>query len=160
MNRRWVFVGEVLFGCLILVCGIVALTGSVQLGFGSLAQPGAGLFPFFSGLMIVIAAPIVIANSIFGRVCESEIILKKDGFRTLAGVMAVFAAWILAMPTLGYVVVTFAAVLVLAKLLGLEGWLKPLALSAATSFATYILFDRLLYLDLPRGLLLAACSNC
>jgi len=74
-------------------------------------------------------------------------------FRTLAGMIVVFAGWILAMPTLGYVVVTFAAVLALAWLLGLEGWLKPLALSAATSLATYILFDRLLYLDLPRGLL-------
>ncbi len=153
MNRRWALVGEVLFGCLMLVCGIVALAGSVQLGLGSLSQPGAGLFPFFAGLMIVIAAPIVIVNPIVSGGSESEFILKKDGFRTLAGVIAVFAGWILAMPALGYVVVTFAAVLALAKLLGLEGWLKPLALSAVTSVATYFLFDRLLYLDLPRGLL-------
>ena len=153
MNTGRALVGEVLFGCVILAFGIVALAGSVQLGFGSLSQPGAGLFPFFAGLMIVIAAPIAIVNSIIGRGSESEFILKKDAFRTLAGAIAVFAGWILAMPTLGYVVVTFAAVLALAKLLGLEGWLKPLALSAATSLATYILFDRLLYLDLPRGLL-------
>ncbi len=152
MNSRWALVGEVLFGCVILAFGIVALAGSVQLGFGSLSRPGAGLFPLFAGLMIVIAAPIAIVNSIIGRGSESEFILKKDGFRTLAGLIAVFAGWILAMPPLGYVVVTFAAVLALARLLGLEGWLKPLALSAATSLATYILFDRLLYLDLPRGL--------
>ena len=153
MNTGRALVGEVLFGCVILAFGIVALAGSVQLGFGSLSQPGAGLFPFFAGLMIVIAAPIAIANSIVRRESESELILKKNGLRTLGVMIAVFAAWILAMPTLGYVVVTFAAVLVLARLLGLEGWLKPLALSAATSLATYILFDRLLYLDLPRGLL-------
>ena len=152
MNRRWALVGEVLFGCVILAFGIVALTGSVQLGFGSLSRPGAGLFPFFAGLMIVIAAPIAIVNSIVGRGSESEFILKKGAFTTVAGMIVVFTGWILAMPTLGYVVLTFAAVLALAKLLGLEGWLKPLALSAATSLATYILFDRLLYLDLPRGL--------
>ncbi len=153
MNRKWALVGEVLFGCLILAFGIVALTGSVQLGFGSLSQPRAGLFPFFAGLMIVIASPIAIVNSIISGGNESEFVLKKDAFRTLAGMIAVFAGWIVAMPTLGYVVVTFAAVLALAKLLGLEGWLKPLALSVATSLATYVLFDRLLYLDLPRGLL-------
>ena len=146
-------IGEVLFGCVILAFGIVALAGSVQLGFGSLSQPGAGLFPFFAGLMIVIAAPIAIVNSVVRRGSESELILKKNGLRTLGVMIAVFAAWILAMPTLGYVVVTFAAVLVLARLLGLEGWLKPLALSVATALATYVLFDRLLYLDLPRGLL-------
>ena len=153
MNTGRALVGEVLFGCVILAFGIVALVGSVQLGFGSLSQPGAGLFPFFAGLMIVIAAPIAIANSIVRRESESELILKKNGLRTLGVMIAVFAAWILAMPTLGYVVVTFAAVLVLAKLLGLEGRLKPLALSVATALATYVLFDRLLYLDLPRGLL-------
>lgn len=153
MNTRWAVIGEVLFGCLILAFGIIALVGSMQLGFGSLSQPGSGLFPFFAGLMIVIAAPIAIVNSIVGRGSESEFILKKDGFRTLAGMIVVFAGWILAMPALGYVVVTFAAVLVLARLLGLEGWLKPLALSVATALATYVLFDRLLYLDLPRGLL-------
>ena len=153
MNTGRALVGEVLFGCVILAFGIVALVGSVQLGFGSLSQPGAGLFPFFAGLMIVIAAPIAIVNSVVRRGSESELILKKDGLRTLGGMIVVFAAWILAMPTLGYVVVTFAAVLVLARLLGLEGWLKPLALSVATALATYVLFDRLLYLDLPRGLL-------
>jgi hypothetical protein len=153
MNRKWAWVGEVIFGCLILAFGIVALTGSVQLGFGSLSRPGAGLFPFFAGLMIVVAAPIAIVNSVIGRESESEFILKRDAFRILAGIMLVFAGWILAMPALGYVVVTFAAVLALARLLGLEGWLKPLALSTATSLATYLLFDRLLYLDLPRGFL-------
>jgi len=153
MNRKWALVGEVLFGFLILAFGIIALAGSVQLGFGSFSQPGAGLFPFFAGLMIVIAAPIVILNSIIVRGCESEFVPQKNAFGTLAGMIVVFAGWILAMPTLGYVVVTFAAVLALAKLLRLEGWLKPLALSAATSLATFILFDRLLYLDLPRGLL-------
>ena len=153
MNTGRPLVGAELFGCVLLAFGIVALAGSVQLGFGSLSQPGAGLFPFFAGLMIVIAAPIAIANSIVRRESESELILKKNGLRTLGVMIAVFAAWILAMPTLGYVVVTFAAVLVLARLLGLEGWLKPLALSVATALATYVLFDRLLYLDLPRGLL-------
>jgi len=153
MNRKWAFAGEVLFSCLILACGIVALTGSVQLGVGSLSQPGTGLFPFFAGLMIIIAASMAIVNSITGKASESEFILKKNGFGTLAGIIVVFAGWILAMPALGYVVVTFTAVLALAKLLSLEGWLKPLGLSAATSLATYILFDRLLYLDLPRGLL-------
>ncbi len=152
MNSRWALIGEALFGCVILALGIVALAGSVRLGFGSLSQPGPGLFPFFAGLMIVIAAPIAIVSAIVRRGSKSELVLKKGGLGTLGGLVVVFAGWILAMPVLGYVVVTFVAVLALAKLLDLDGWLKPLALSVATSLATYILFDCLLYLDLPRGL--------
>ena len=153
MNTRRAAIGEALFGCLLLACGIAAITGSVQLGFGSMSQPGAGLFPFFAGLVIVIAASIAIVSAILGKEGKPEIVVKDGGYTTAAGVVAVFAAWILLMPAMGYVVVTFAAVAALAKLLGLEGWPKPLTLAAVTSLLTYFLFDRLLYLDLPRGLL-------
>jgi hypothetical protein len=35
----------------------------------------------------------------------------------------------------------------------LEGWVKPLAVSAGTALFVYLLFDYWLYIDLPRGLL-------
>jgi hypothetical protein len=35
----------------------------------------------------------------------------------------------------------------------LEGWVKPLVLSAATAIFIYLLFDYWLYIDLPRGFL-------
>jgi hypothetical protein len=35
----------------------------------------------------------------------------------------------------------------------LEGWWKPLAVSAGTALSIYALFDYWLYVDLPRGIL-------
>ncbi len=144
---------EVAFNGLILVLGIAVCVAAVRLGFGGLALPGAGLFPFFAGLIIVIAQSVVMVRAALRRYAQAEFESGKHAFARLAALVAIFAGWILAMPYLGYILVTFAAVLAFAKVLGLEGWWRPLALSAGTSVAIYVLFDRLLYLDLPRGLL-------
>ena len=56
------------------------------------------------------------------------------------------------MPILGYVLTTFAVTYAFCKIMKLEGWLKPLALSIATALFIYLLFDVWLYIDLPRGI--------
>jgi hypothetical protein len=61
--------------------------------------------------------------------------------------------WIITMPVLGYVIATFAVSYAFCKIMKLEGWLKPLALSIATGVFIYLLFDVWLYIDLPRGIL-------
>ena len=62
-----------------------------------------------------------------------------------------FLIWLLLMPLLGYVVLTFICTFGLSKTLKLEGWLKPMILSSSTTALCYVLFDYFLYLDLPRG---------
>jgi hypothetical protein len=57
------------------------------------------------------------------------------------------------MPVLGYVLVTLAVAFAFCKIMKLEGWLKPLALSIGTALFIYVLFDVWLYIDLPRGIL-------
>jgi hypothetical protein len=67
--------------------------------------------------------------------------------------IAAFFLWILLIPLLGYVVVTPLVTYGFCKVMGLEGWRKPLLLSAGTSLFLYLLFDYWLYIDLPRGIL-------
>jgi hypothetical protein len=64
-----------------------------------------------------------------------------------------FVFWIIAMPYLGYVIVTFIATYCSCKVMKLEGWLRPLVLSVGTALFIYLLFDYWLYIDLPRGIL-------
>ena len=65
---------------------------------------------------------------------------------------ATFCFWILAMPVLGYVVVTLISTFVFAKAVRLEGWRKPLAVAVGTAAFIWLLFDVWLYIDLPRGI--------
>ena len=67
--------------------------------------------------------------------------------------IAAFCLWILLMPLFGYVVVTLLATYGFCKIMKLEGWWKPLSVSAGTALFIYLLFDYWLYIDLPRGIL-------
>jgi putative tricarboxylic transport membrane protein len=142
---------ELFFISLLMVLSILIIIVSLRYGFGVLRQPGPGLYPFFLGLFIL---PLSIALIISGlKSKSSEPLFTKSGLRTFLLMVITFCLWIIMMPVLGYVLVTFAVAFALCKIMKLEGWLKPLALSIATALFIYLLFDVWLYIDLPRGIL-------
>ena len=139
------------FDFLLLILGLAIVYVSVGYGFGSLARPGPGLYPAFIGTAIAGFA-IALLGAEF-RVRSSAPSLDAEGSVTLALMSAIFCLWVLAMPLLGYVAVTLLATYAFCKVMKLEGWRAPLALSAATTLFIYLLFDYWLYVDLPRGIL-------
>jgi len=122
-------------------------------GFGSIARPGPGLYPFFVGCAIALFAAVLLASHT--RVPPAHEPLDKAQRRTLALMAATFCLWILVMPLLGYVLVTGLATLAFCKTMQLEGWRKPIAVAAGISLFVYLVFDKWLYIDLPRGILFA-----
>ena len=151
MNGKSLFTGTGIFSILLSILGIAVMTGALQLGIGGLQQPGAGLFPFVTGVIIAASAIVVIATGLDRKNEVTALPFDKGSFRKLAVVIMSMTGWIVLMPFLGYIVVSFVAVFAVAKVLGVKGSLQPLVLSVGTAVAIYLLFDRLLYLDLPRG---------
>jgi putative tricarboxylic transport membrane protein len=141
---------EAAFDVLLFVVGCVIAYVSWGYGFGSIARPGPGLYPFFIGVAIVVFAFFTLAGQL--RSPNTEAVLDEDSTKTFLTMTATLALWILGMPILGYVVVTLIATFVFAKAVKLEGWRKPLALSCGTALFIYLLFDVWLYIDLPRGI--------
>jgi hypothetical protein len=136
-----------------LVTGLVSIgimILSISYDLGTIAQPGPGLYPFVVGLFIFPFSLLLFIASLKSAT-KGPILNGRE-----AGIFLSFIGtclfWILAMPWLGYVAVTLVSVFALSKIMQLEGWLKPLILSAATALFIYLLFDVWLYIDLPRGL--------
>ena len=77
----------------------------------------------------------------------------SEGIKTFLLMTTTFCLWIIVMPFLGYVIVTLLATYAFCKIMNLEGWWKPLAVSAGTASFIYLMFDYWLYIDLPRGIL-------
>ena len=134
---------------LVLGIGIAAI--SLGYGFGSFGRPGPGLYPFFIGVAIAVFAFFILLSDL--RSDASQPVLDENGAVTLVLMTATFALWIVAMPLLGYVVVTLLATYAFCKIMKLEGWWKPLAVPGGTALFIYLLFDYWLYIDLPRGIL-------
>jgi putative tricarboxylic transport membrane protein len=140
---------EAAFATLLLAVGVVIAYVSWGYGFGSLARPGPGLYPFFVGIAILCFAFCTLVGNL--RAGKSQRVLDRSGARTFAIMAATFCLWILSMPVLGYVLVTLIATFVFAKAVKLEGWVKPLVLACGTGLFIFLLFDVWLYIDLPRG---------
>ena len=142
---------ETCFDFFMLVLGVVIAVLSWGYGFGSFGRPGPGLYPFFIGAAISVFAFFLLLSEL--RSSTSKPVLDQEGAKTLTLMTATFCLWIVAMPLLGYVVVTLLAAYAFCKIMKLEGWRKPAAVSGGTALFIYLLFDYWLYIDLPRGLL-------
>ena len=149
MEKKSNFPGELVFNLLLMALGIYVMVTSFRIGFGTLREPDAGFFPFVGGLFILISN-----FSVLARESRENRPLFPDRAAIIIFFMftAIAACWILLMPYLGYVMVSFLAVLGFSKVMKLEGWGKPILLSAVVAFFIYLLFDYWLYLDLPRGI--------
>jgi putative tricarboxylic transport membrane protein len=135
--------------CLLAFLGLVIMVVSLAYGFGTLRRPGPGLYPFFIGLFLsVFSAALLILDP---KPKDRSALFAPQGRKTFLLMIAVFCLWILLMPLLGYVVVTLLATYAFGKIMKLEGWWKPVSLSAGTALFLYLLFDYWLYIDLPKG---------
>ena len=142
---------EILFDLFLILLGIVIVVISFKYGFGSLRRPGPGLYPVFIGSAVAILSLFVTISELKSK--KDSRLMDKEGGKTFVLMVITFALWILAMPLLGYVLVTLLATYAFCKIMKLEGWWKPLAVSTGTALFIYALFDYMLYIDLPRGLL-------
>ena len=141
---------EAAFDVLLFVLGGIISYVSWGYGFGSLSRPGPGLYPFFIGLAIVVFSLFTLLAQL--RSGTAAVPIDSSARKTFALMVTTFCVWIAAMPLLGYVAVTLIATYAFCKAMNLEGWRKPLAVSAGTALFIYVLFDYWLYIDLPRGI--------
>jgi hypothetical protein len=140
-----------LSGFLTLLGGYILLA-SVRIGFGSLKEPEAGFFPFVAGSIILITSVIgMLPRSREGE--ASPLFQSRRELMTFLSVALLSVLWIIALPVLGYAVMTFVVAFLYSKTMGLEGWWRPLLLSLGIGLFIYALFDLWLYIDLPRGIL-------
>jgi hypothetical protein len=151
MRKLKPFPLELTFDLILTVLGIIIVFASLKYGFGTLRTPGPGLFPFFLGLGVLISGLVLLISEF--RIQIRSALLNRENAKTLLSMIVAFCAWILAMPFLGYVFTTMLVTYGICKIMNLEGWWKPLSVSAGTALFIYILFDYLLYIDLPRGIL-------
>ncbi len=144
------FSAEAVFDLLLAVCGAAIMAVSLSYGFGTFRRPGTGLFPFFIGLALFLFSALLLPAAL--RAPKAAASFDGGRIKIFLLMVAAFCLWILLMPLLGYVAVTLLVTCGVCKIMGLEGWRKPLLLSFGTGLFIYILFDYWLYIDLPRGI--------
>jgi len=149
MDQKPGIQSESIFSLILAALGLFIVVVSLTIGFGTLEKPGSGLFPFLVGALVFVQS----MTLFFTQKSGEKRLFDRNETKTFFFMIAAFSLWIILMPYLGYVLVTFIVVCAFSKIMKLEGWVKPLILSIITTGLCYLLFDLFMYLDLPRGLL-------
>ena len=147
--KKWPL--ELLFVLFLSVLGVIIMAISLQYGFGTFKKPGPGLYPFFIGMAVAVFAAVLLISE--WKMKDRPLLFDSGELRIFLTMLAAFCLWIVVMPPLGYVLVTLLSTLGFCKIMKLEGWWKPLAVSVGTTLFIWLLFDYWLYIDLPRGIL-------
>ena len=112
----------------------------------TLATPGPGIFPLAAGLALLALAVWQFVSA--GRSAPDP----ADGGgvpRAPVIMSAVLVLYAAALPVLGFLLTSFALVIVAARLMGLDGWWRPAALGLGVTAASRLLFGSWLGVPLP-----------
>jgi putative tricarboxylic transport membrane protein len=142
--------GDAVGSLFLFLLGIGAVFGAIRLKVGSPTEPQPGFFPFLGGLSLIVLSTIIFFK---GRMGESQ---KKVAFGEVgrpALLLVVMIGLVAVLGSVGYVIGTFIASGLILRILNVKSWWTLILTSLCLSIGTYVLFDKLLGIDLPVGVL-------
>ena len=141
-----------------MVAGVVFFVGSINIGLGTLREPGPGLFPFLmSGCLILFS----LINSIFSlrirRGGESGVIAREMfwlGRNTLKKLLIVIISlflFVIAIDYIGFALTAFLFISLLLRFVEPQRWSTVFLMATLTTVISYAIFQLWLKADLPVG---------
>ena len=140
--------------CLLGSLGLLALTRGLP--HPALVPIGPAFYPRIVLVVTAVLSAVLLGSDLLARRRRrlAGAAAPPRNYRLVALIFAIFAAYVLALPRLGYRIATFAFVLILQLALqpaGERHWLRVLAVAAGTSLLTHLVFETYLSVLLPRG---------
>jgi putative tricarboxylic transport membrane protein len=132
------------------VFGLIAITGSLQVGIGWAAEgPRSGFFPFYIGVAIVLSS---IVNFVTARrERDGKVFAEWSQLRQVMLVVVPTTIYVLVIPFTGMYLASF--VLISGFMIWLGRYSAPfsLGIAAAVMIAIYLTFERWFLVPLPKG---------
>ena len=142
---------------LLIGFGTAYLLAATQYPLGKAASPGPGLLPRILGMIFIGLAAIQLITLWIGGKAESPGSKSSAGHNLLSKTpvqaIGIMILYYVLMPFLGFSLSTFLSLSLISRIMGLEGWVKPLLLAGLTVALSYLLFVVLLDVPLPPGTL-------
>ena len=143
-------------GLAVLAASLVLYALTLDLKDNPLVPVGPGFYPRIVLAITALLSLGLVVSEVLGKKKQPE---KKPGqklnYPLVAISFGVFALYCVALPSLGFRIATFAYVfasnVLLAPPRGAKGWAGAAILGLATSFITWLVFERELSVLLPRG---------
>ena len=140
---------DVISSLILIFISIWVIFKSIGMRVGTLSEPQAGFVPCLSGITLSVLSWILLFRALAGGSRDIE---AFGNLRYPATVLSVLLVYTIFFEILGYIVVTVILSAFVLYILGTKWWVATI-LGLILSIGTYILFDRVLVLPLPSGIL-------
>ena len=133
-----------------LFIGIAVVIRAITLQLGTISEPQSGFFPFISGSLISLFAIILLRE---GLSTEGDNAKTSGNWRRPLLLVLVLFVYLFLLYALGYIIATFFLAIATLRLMDVKSWKSLLCVSFLLAIISYLIFDRLLGLWLPSGLI-------
>ena len=140
---------DVAVATLALAFGAAAAFESAKLPFGTIHNPGQGFFPWWTSVVVVLLATILLIQAL--KLRASTALDKSGRIAKVVALLVVLGAYTFLLDPLGYPICTFLLVLFMLRVLDPQRWTVALSMAALTAVGTYVVFAIWLSVPLPRG---------
>jgi putative tricarboxylic transport membrane protein len=137
-------------GAVFLALGAGVCVHAAGLGFGSVLAPEPGFFPWIGGVTLVVLSACLLFPALAGAGGERA---PAGEWRRPAVLLAALALYVPLLEPVGYPLATAALSVVCLRIVRSPRWSVTLGVSAVMAAATFVLFQRLLGVELPAGVL-------
>jgi len=134
----------------IMALGAITMFGSLSVGIGWAAEgPQSGFFPFYVGLMIVIASAINFLRA--SGIARGRQFAEWGQIAQVRKVVIPMAIYVAAVPWIGIYVASGLLIAGFMRWLGRYGWLMTVAIGVAMPILIYVTFETWFLVPLPKG---------
>ena len=144
--------GESIFALFMVLLCAAYLFFSQKIDIGTMNEPGAGFMPVVIGVTGLLISSIILIISLKEQVVKKAETISAVGMKRFIGCVAASILFIPVFKVLGTLIAVFALVLAMTKILGGQGWGRPIFLAATSSVIAYVLFIMILDVPLPLGI--------
>jgi putative tricarboxylic transport membrane protein len=134
-----------------LLLGVGVCYFSWKIGLGSPAKPGPGFMPFLAGLLLTALSFVLVVQVLLSWTAPTW--ETRVQWKNILSVLAAMVAYGFLLDKIGFVLVTFAFVVLLMKVIEPQSWTRAVLGGIISSLASYLLFETLLKSQLPRSFL-------
>lgn len=148
-NRR-----DIVASVLLILLGTGVSIESIRLKVGTPLMPQPGFFPLLGGIFLVGLSVVLFFRAWLGLDDEARQAQESFGNLTRPAALVVsMGVYTALLEPVGYLLPTLAIAMVILRVLGVTSWKVIGVASVLLSVGTYVLFGRVLGIDLPPGIL-------
>ncbi len=145
---------EAVVAVILFVVGAVVIVESRRLGAEWTSDgPGAGYFPFYIGLIIVISSVGTLVQALFGKHRNREAFVDREQLGRVLQVLVPAAIYIGLIVVLGIYVASAIYITLFMIVLGKYPWLKSVLIAVAVNAVFFMMFEVWFKVPLYKGLL-------